>query len=396
MNNPLIEKAYKDGKGVLLMSPNWVPRTLYVPGRRLRLYPDEYCPLGIKRGYICERWFSATAGAENGPDAPEDEGLSYVFTGRDKIQFRDFVSVLGPELIGEELWQQYGRWPMFAKFYDYKHTFYQHLHPKDEDAVRVGRPGKPEAYYFPPEMNLSLDSAPVTYFGFDPSVRKEEIIERLNLFETRDNKLTELSRGFRLELGTGWYTPPGVLHACGSLCTYEPQWMSVAGSFWENQAPGGPAVPVGKLSGHVPEDKKLDLEYLYSLMDVEANFDANYRKKYFRRPIPEVKNEQYMQNWITYGNPYIGAKELRIQAGQTATIKDQAAYGCILIQGYGKFGPHHAESPNAIHYGEQTYDEFFVSEGAAREGIVVENHSRQELVMLKHFCHNAGAPTAEI
>ena len=53
-----------------------------------------------------------------------------------------------------------------------------------------------------------------------------------------------------------------------------------------------------------------------------------------------------------------------------------------------------SEAPNVIRYGEQTYDEFFVSEATAQKGIVIENHSNQELVMLKHFCHNAGAPDA--
>ena len=33
-------------------------------------------------------------------------------------------------------------------------------------------------------------------------------------------------KAYRLELGTGWYVPAGILHAPGSLCTYEPQWAS--------------------------------------------------------------------------------------------------------------------------------------------------------------------------
>ena len=394
MNHALIDQAFRQGEGVLLLCPNWIPRPLLAAGRRLRLAPEDYSKLGLKRGQICERWFSATARAETGPDAPEDEGLSYVYVDGERVLFRDCVEYLGAALVGPELWERYHGFPMFSKFYDYKPESFHHLHPKEEDAAKVGAKSKPEAYYFPMEMNLSLGDAPVTYFGFDPSVTKEEILERLSLYELRENKLTELSRAFRLELGTGWYTAPGVLHACGSLCTYEPQWMSESCSLWENYTPGSSVAPYEELVAKVPEDKKRDMEYIYSLMDEDANFDPEYRKHYFRRPVVEIETDQYVQKWITYGNPYIAAKELRIKPGQTVVIKDRAAYGCILIQGYGKVGAHKCEAPNVIRYGEQTYDEFFVSEATAQKGIVIENHSNQELVMLKHFCHNAGAPDA--
>jgi hypothetical protein len=80
-------------------------------------------------------------------------------------------------------------------------------------------------------------------------------------------------------------------------------------------------------------------------------------------------------------------------SGQTVVVKDNAAYGCILIQGHGRFGVFQAEAPNVIRFGEQTYDEFFVSERSAREGVRIENNSHQEFVMLKHFCHNVNAPS---
>lgn len=394
MDKDILE-AFEKGQGVLLLSPNWIPRPLLAPGRRLRLATEDYCKLGMQRGFICERWFAATERAETGPDAPDDEGLSYVYFEGKKILFRDFVSQLGEKLIGKEIWNKYGRWPCFSKFYDYKPESFHHLHPREADAERVGAYSKPEAYYFSPEMNPSVDDAPVTYFGFDPSVTKKEIMERLSEFETSENKITELSRAFRLELGTGWYTKPGVLHACGSLCTYEPQWMSESCSLWENYTPGSKVAPYEELTAKVPENKKRDLEYIYSMMDVDANFDPEYRKHYFRRPIVEIENEDFVQKWITYGNPYIAAKELRIKPGKTAVIKDTAAYGCILLTGYGKFGVYHCEAPHLIHYGEQTYDEFFISEDAAEKGIVIENHSMQEMVMLKHFCYNVNSPDVE-
>ena len=79
---------------------------------------------------------------------------------------------------------------------------------------------------------------PVSYFGFDPSVTKEEVKERLANFTQCDGRITELSRAFRIELDTGWYTPAGVVHAPGSLCTYEPQWNSDVMAMWENVVNG--------------------------------------------------------------------------------------------------------------------------------------------------------------
>ena len=75
--------------------------------------------------------------------------------------------------------------------------------------------------------------------------------------------------------------------------------------------------------------------------------------------------------------------------GQTVVIKDAAAYGFILLQGKGKFGEWDIETPTLIRYGELTNDEFFVTENAAKEGIVITNTSATEpIVMLKHFAEN--------
>ena len=73
----MAEQALEQGKGILRLAPTWVPRSFCRPGKRIKLHPDDYFILG-QRGGIDERWFSSTTWAENGPDTPEDEGLSYV------------------------------------------------------------------------------------------------------------------------------------------------------------------------------------------------------------------------------------------------------------------------------------------------------------------------------
>ena len=177
----------------------------------------------------------------NGPLAPADEGMSYVApTDRveDRFLFNDAVEELGALIIGETLAKQYGTWPMYSKFFDYELPLFHHLHLDDAAAQRVGRIGKPEAYYFPLQLNNHLGRFPVTYFGFDPDVTREMVKERLLAYEKGDNRITELSRAYRIELGTGWYTPPGVVHAPGSVLTYEPQWNSDVNSVHENITAG--------------------------------------------------------------------------------------------------------------------------------------------------------------
>ena len=120
--------------------------------------------------------------ANNGPLAEPDEGMSRVNTGSDRsvrVYFKDFVDALGPELIGKKLYDKYGTWPMYSKFYDYTGPLFFHLHLDFESAARVGRIGKPEAYYYPPQYNNYPGKFPHTYFGFDPDTTKEQVRERL-------------------------------------------------------------------------------------------------------------------------------------------------------------------------------------------------------------------------
>lgn len=40
-------------------------------------------------------------------------------------------------------------------------------------------------------------------------------------FSQGDNKILDITKASRLELGTGWLLPPGILHAPGPLCPFE-------------------------------------------------------------------------------------------------------------------------------------------------------------------------------
>ena len=388
-----IKQTFEQGGGIFCLMPVFVPRRFSRAGFRLRLHPDDYYALGTKRGSIKERWFSSVIPAMNGPLAPADEGMSYVlpFDGNTagKFTLREAVDVLGRDLVGDELMTRYGGWPMYSKFFDYEVPLFHHLHLGFDAAAAVRRLGKPEAYYFPPEMNNYAGTFPATYFGFDPDVSKEEVIERLMMYEKGDNRITELSRAYRIQLGTGWYTPPGVIHAPGSYLTYEPQWNSDVNSVYENIA-SGEVYDYDFLVENCPEDKKRNLEYVMSLLDWEKNVDPHYRKHYFRPPVACPNSDgRYAEKWVAYANDYIAAKELTVQPGQKVVVSDGAAYGCIIIQGHGRFGAYDAEASVMLRFGQPSNDEFFVSEAAAKQGVVIENRSRfQPMVILKHFGPN--------
>lgn len=391
----IIRSVYADRGGIFRLMPVFVPRRFSSPGRRLRLHPDDYYALGTKRGAIKERWFSSTIRCMNGELAAEDEGLSYVSYSNnpdDRFTLKNAVEELGEELLGKEIMERYGTWPMYSKFFDYEVPLFHHLHLSFEDAARVGRLGKPEAYYYPPQYNNVAGNFPHTYFGFNPDVTKEDVRERLEMFETGDGRITELSRAYRIQLGTGWYTPPGVLHAPGSYLTYEPQWNSDVNAVYENII-AGEVNPYEMLVENCPEDKQRDLDYVMSLMDWEKNIDPHYKEHYFRPPVIIEDNEDYCEKWIVYGNDYIASKELTVKPGRSVVIQDPTAYGCILTQGHGKVGDYYAEAAGMLRFGQLSADEYFVGAPAAQKGVRIENHSEFEpLVMLKHFPCHSGVP----
>jgi hypothetical protein len=386
-----VEAAIGAGSGVLRLEPSWVPRSFMIPGRRLKLHPDDLYALGGHRGGINERWFSSTTNADNGPGTPADEGLSYVRTADgQRFLLKEAVAQAGDLLLGAEVMSREGGWNLLCKFFDNMGPIPHHMHQSEEQAQLLGRHGKPEAYYFPPQYNKTDNDFPYTFMGLAPGTTKAQVRRCLENWNKGDNGILFLSHAYRLEPGTGWQINPRILHAPGSLVTYEPQVNSDVFSMFQSEVEGR-ITPRALLTKDVLPEYHDDLDYLVEMLDWEANVNPNFANdnRVFPTPVKpfaETEPQGYREQWISYGTGWYSAKELTVLPKRTVSLRDAEAYGLILVQGHGTFNTVPVATPSMIRFGEMTEDELFVTAGAARAGVRIENSSGTDpLVILKHF-----------
>ena len=396
----LLELKEQTG-GVYRLLPTWVPRAFCRPGKRIKLHPDDYYALGAARGGIDERWFASTTHAENGPETPDDEGLSYIALdaeGKEKVLLKDAVELLGADILGDYLWNKYHGWSIFSKFFDNLGPLPHHIHHRDSHAARVGCSGKPEMYFFPSQVNNYGGEFEHTFLGLTPETTKEQVLQALKDFPKGDNGILYLSQAYKLKLDTGYDVPPGVLHAPGSLCTYEPQFASDVYAMYQSVLHASHTVSEELLWKNCPEEELGNHDYLLDVIDWDLNVDPYLHKNRFMAPIPAGDKEQmekagYLEEWICYKCPLASAKRLTVKPGARVVIKDAAPYGIICLQGKGTFAGQPLETPTLIRYGEGTYDEYFVSYDAATKGVEIVNTSVcEDIVILKHFAENSENP----
>lgn len=392
----LARRAVEEQDGVLRLAPAWVPRSFCRPGMRLKLHPADTYALGLARGGIDERWLASTTRAENGPGTPADEGLSYVVLADGaEILLRDAVVEQGEALLGRDLWRAHGGWPIYSKFFDNMGPLPHHVHHDDLHARRVGQAGKPEMYFFPAQMNNHGGEFAHTYFGLNPGTTREQVRRALADFPKGDNGLLALSRAYALALDTGWDVPPGLLHAPGSLCTYEPQFASDVYAMYQSVLLGGHVVPEELLWKDCPPEEKGNIDYLLDVLDWEGNVDPDFYRHRHMAPRPilgeaDACEAGWQEEKICYLSEAVSARRLTVAPGRRALIRNAGAYGFIAIQGRGLIDGLPIEVPTLIRFGQRTFDEYFVSFEAAARGVWIENTSACEpLVLLKHFAGGA-------
>jgi len=385
----LLNRALEEGGGLLRLIPAWVPRSFLHPGKRIKLDPRDWYAYGTHRGGIDERWFASTTEAAN-EGRLEDEGLSYAVCGGKRFLLRDAVKAAGARLIGKDMFSRYGRWPVYSKFFDNMGPIPHHMHQGFEHAKLVGREGKPESYYFPPQLNNVDNNFAYTFMGLEPGTTKAQVRKCLEDWDKGDNGILDLAKAYRLKRGSGWLMPPGVLHAPGSLCTYEPQWGSDVFGMYQSLVEGR-EVPWSLLVKDVPENKHKDLDFIVDQLDWEKNVDPLFKEHNYLEPILDKKRSRdgAADAWICYGiingRQFFSAKRLTLEPEAKFELKDPGASGWITVQGCGRIGKLRLQTPAMIRFGAQTEDEVFITHEAATAGVTVENTGQEPLVGLRYF-----------
>ena len=384
------ESALSAGGGLLRLAPNWVPRSFLQPGKRLKLDPKDLYAFGLNRGGIDERWFGSTTPCAN-DNRTEDEGLSYVVHDGQRFQLKDVVAELGGKIIGDSIWNKYKKWPVYSKFFDNMGPIPHHMHQNAAQAKLVNQEGKPESYYFPPQHNNVGNNFPYTFMGFEPGTTKAQVRKCLENWNKGDNGILDLSKAYRLKPGTGWLIDPCILHAPGSLCTYEPQWGSDVFGMYQSLVEGR-EVPWSLLVKDMPKKYHQDLDFIVEQLNWDKNVDPLFKEHHYLEPVPvaDTRSAGYVDRWIVYGKvddeQLFTAKELTVEPGVKATVKDHGAYGLICVQGVGRINGLPLNSPKMIRFTELTEDEYFCTEDGAKAGVTFENLSETEpLVILRYF-----------
>ena len=385
----VLDSALDAGAGLLRLTPTWVPRSFLHPGRRIKLHPDDLYAYGGDRGGIDERWFASTTEAAN-EGRVWHEGLSFASFEGQQFSLKDAVEEAGSRLIGQAMWDQFQRWPVYSKFFDNMGPIPHHMHQGFEHAKLTGQEGKPESYYFPPQYNNVDNNFCYTFMGLEPGTTKQDVKRCLERWNKGDNGILDLSRAYRLKRGTGWLIPPGVLHAPGSLCTYEPQWGSDVFGMFQSLVEGR-IVPWSLLVKDVPVDKHQDLDFIIEQLDWEKNIDTHFKQSNYLEPITDASasGKGYTDRWIVYGQvegkQLFSAKELTVEPGAKCWLRDPGSSGWITVQGKGRIGKLRLQTPALVRFGEATEDEVFISHEAATGGVEVENTGSEALVSLRYF-----------
>jgi hypothetical protein len=398
----LVEREHERTGGVFRLAPTWVGRPgIVIPGRRIKLR-DDYLSQEVA---VNERWLASTTYADNGVYnrvCPPDHGLSWLVIGEARVQLKEALAACGELLLGPGR-----RWDVLPKFFDNWHRIPNHLHPCDEHCS-PGLKGKPESYHFPEELNMDRNAFPSSPYGVDSSYGDEQILSYLLRYFHGDNRLTDLGNTINLIPGTGWFMPPCTLHAPGSLVTYELQAASDVTCIPESRV-NDMVMPPDLIDRDIPvkiakEGMEAVCRYILSMIRCRHSGNGdNFRREYFRPPVPIHLEEGSGQSWVIYRTGRAGAvpnpdlysaKKTFVASGRTLELQENAAFGAVVLSGHGRVGVPGkqelaVESASMFPTRDAPGgDEFFVAAGAAAR-LRLECGSVEALHIYQHFASDS-------
>lgn len=400
----LLEAVVAKYGGIIPLDPAWVCRSFLPAGHRLGL--QTFTVDDPERGEISERWLASTTKADNAV-GPDDEGLSYIRTddvGGGKLLLKEAVMAAPELIVGGEYAASHkkmlekGSLGRLAKIYDFKVRLPYHLHQMQQDAAKVGRNSKEEAYYFPPGVPMLDDDS--TFFGMRPEliragVHKPLLAQYLN--EWQEGKIQTYAQDWilhysieqKLQHEVGYLLPAGGLHAPGSAVTIELQEDSDVFAMLQAVLTDGTQIPKDALWKDVhPDDRAAHgVNAVVDQVDWELAADAHFAENY--RLIPTLRTEQEpgaKEEWIYYGseNPKFTGTKITVGSGKTFVSEDKGAYSVYVWEGEGTFGGFPIKG-TAGRVGDHKQDELLVTHERATKPLEIKNTANEPLLLIKFF-----------
>ncbi|HEX8834500.1 MAG TPA: type I phosphomannose isomerase catalytic subunit [Abditibacteriaceae bacterium] len=141
---------------------------------------------------------------------------------------RHLMQEFKAELVGKEVYEKYGDYfPLLIKFLDCDKRLPAHMHPNDDNAVRLGLPdkGKAEAWYI-----VRADAGAAAYCGTLPGMTPEKFRDAIASGNNYDGVMKKTAT----TTGETYYVPSGRLHGLdGGNLAFEIQQNSDSGFGWD-------------------------------------------------------------------------------------------------------------------------------------------------------------------
>ena len=169
----ILDRALDAGDGLLRLTPTWVPRSFLHPGKRIKLHPARLVrlrrpPRRHRRALVRQHDRSG----QRRPRLARRAELLHLRRPAVPAARRRRRSRRAARS-ARRCSTKYKRWPVYSKFFDNMGPIPHHMHQGFEDAKLVGQEGKPESYYFPPQLNNVDNNFAYTFMGLEPGTTKD-------------------------------------------------------------------------------------------------------------------------------------------------------------------------------------------------------------------------------
>jgi hypothetical protein len=372
-----VKAAIDETGGVLRLAPALVARDWLPPGRRLGLAEEEY-DLG-ERGFVCERWLGSTTHADN-RIGPDDEGISYVRTSRERLNLKDAVAAAPALVMGAEYAKTHADLGRLAKIFDYGARIPYHIHPPTDQAALVGRNSKDEAYWFPPDVDMGAH--PESFYGVHPWIAEGDGADVLlpYLEDWKDDAILKHAFAYLQVPEEGFLIESGILHAPGTALTIELQEDADTMSMFQ-------ALNAGKIISKEmlykdvsAEDREaLHERALMRWVDWKANGDPRFYDNRILIPRTFKEADGVDEAWVFYGSRKFSGKRLRLAPGARVVDVERGVHNILVWRGEGTVAGH------AVRGGTPGDDELLIVHDRAVEPVEIINTSTVDLVLVKFF-----------